>query len=455
VEVDILPAAWRRASRQLAAAVSDALDGDAPAGGDGPDLGEPLRAAPPAGGPATLWAAAKTGAAVAGLPLTATIGGYTAVRAQREALRRITLFPEQLRAIGEGRTGPLPVRRVGRLPSTGRFVFTSDLHRCVRGRVDWPARQGTKDLYRQVVADYAEGGWSLVENGDVEDFWMVGGSTWGTTYDLGRLAAGLAGPLADQTRRELLGDHLDRIVDNNRPLYDLLAELSATGRYHRTLGNHDDVLADPQLVDRLAQHLPGVEVPDALVLTDLGAEATTGPSLDAVAAVVMHGHLTDAWNGPGLATLGRTATWVASGLDDLPTGGALSGLPGEVATATLLGGRGENRLITLDERYGANRRFDSLDEERLFGQLARTAPEGGWPWLILGHTHFPMLRPLDAAGNPVRYANSGCGVLPGAFTALEWDGSRPDPLRLVVHHLEGGRPARTELAADGEVLAVR
>ncbi|MFM7509241.1 MAG: hypothetical protein ACKO5A_06800 [Actinomycetota bacterium] len=447
--MDFLPSRWRRAAfdavGQLADGVDDWWIGRHDAGPIGP--------APSAGVPATLWAAAKTGAALAGLPFTVTVGGAAAVRAQRTALRRIDAFPDQLRAIAEGRTGPLPVRRAHRLPATGRYVLTSDLHRCVPGRIDWPARQGTKDLYRQVVAAYAEDGWSLVENGDVEDFWMVGGSAWGATYDLGRLAAGLAGPLADRSRRELLGDHVDRIVGNNRPLYDLLAELSVAGRYHRTLGNHDDVLADPHLVERLGFHLPGVEVPDAIVLADLAAEAVAGASLDTVAAVVMHGHLTDAWNGPGLATLGRAATWISTGLDDLPTGGALSGLPGEVATDTLLGGRGENRLITLDARYGGNRRFDSLDEERLFARLG-DVPQTVWPWLIFGHTHFPMLRPLDADGHPVRYANSGCGVLPGAFTALEWDGSEPEPLRLVVHHLRHGRPTRTELVPDGDVLTV-
>ena len=123
------------------------------------------------------------------------------------------------------------------------------------------------------------------------------------------------------------------------------------------------------------------------------------------------------------------------------------------ATAALLAGRGENRLISVDARFGGNRRFDSLDEERLFDRLAVTAPESGWPWLVFGHTHFPMLRPLDASGRTVRYANSGCGVLPGAFTALEWDGGREDPLRLVLHHVVDDRPTRSELRPDGDLLA--
>ena len=58
------------------------------------------------------------------------------------------------------------------------------------------------------------------------------------------------------------------------------------------------------------------------------------------------------------------------------------------------------------ERIGGNRRFDSLDEERLFSHLAAVAtargeaigavrPDGsvGWPWLLFDHTHLPMLSP--------------------------------------------------------------
>jgi len=415
------------------------------------DPADPLTALRPAPGPgpvARAWAVTKAGAAVATLPAALPLSTVAALRSQREALRRIRVFPDQLRAICEDRPGPLPVRSVGRLPASGRYVVTSDLHRCIPGRLDWPARQGTKDLYRAVIAGYAEDGWSVVENGDVEDFWMVGGSTWGACYDAGRLAAGFAGPLANSTRRELLGDHLDRIVANNADLYHVLGELARDGRYHRTVGNHDDVLADRALVGRLAEHLPGVSAPDAIALARSGP-----PRVETTAAVIMHGHLTDAWNGPGLATLGRATTWLATTVDDLPIAAGLDGLPGEPATAVLLAGRGENRLISVDARFGGNRRFDSLDEERLFDRLAVTAPENGWPWLVFGHTHFPMLRPLDGSGRTVRYANSGCGVLPGAFTALEWDGGREDPLRLVLHHLVDGRPTRSELRPDGDLLA--
>jgi hypothetical protein len=407
------------------------------------------------GTPASVWAVAKTAASLALAPVGVPSLAVAASRAQQATLRRIERFPEHLHALAEGRRSPLPARRVERVDAGVRAVVTSDLHRCIPGRLDWPERQGTKELYRQVLEQYADEGWHLVENGDVEDYWMVGGSTWGAVYDAARLAGGAGGALADDPRRELLREHLDRIVDNNAAIYRLLRDgFCADGRYHRTMGNHDDVYADAGLVAHLRHHLPGTDLVDTILLTRAGAGDADG--IAGVDAVITHGHLTDAWNGPGVATLGRAVTWLATGLDDLPRMAAsVDGLPDEEATSRLLLGRGRNRLITVDPRFGGNRRFDSLDEERLFAALRRAEPEGGWPWIVFGHTHFPMLTPETADGVPVRYANSGCGVLERAVTLLEWDPGSGTDLRLVLWIDEGRGPTRIELLADGPVLSAR
>ncbi len=446
--MDIVPTPLREALLERIGQVADGIDHllNVPASPPAPN--------PSPGLPATMWAVTKAAFGAAGLPVSVPTLAIAAQRSQREALRRIDAFGEHLEALCSDGPSPLPGARARRAPASGRYVITSDLHRCIPGRLDWPARQQTKDLYRRVLEEYAADEWSLIENGDVEDFWMVGGSTWGAVYDVARLASGAAGFLADDTRRALLGDHLDRIVDNNAALYHLLDDgFARSGRYLRTIGNHDDVFTDPALVARLGQHLHAVDVPDAIVLERDGATADDGVS--GVDAVVMHGHLTDAWNGPGLATLGRVVTWAATGLDDLPRPASTAGLPEEPSPTALLGGRGENRLITVDPRYGGNRRFDSLDEERLFASLAAASHDHEWPWLIFGHTHFPMLRPVDASGTPVRYANSGCGVLTAGFTALEWDPTADEPIRLVLHHADGRDLVRTELVPDGDTLRVR
>jgi hypothetical protein len=154
--------------------------------------------------------------------------------------------------------------------------------------------------------------------------------------------------------------------------------------------------------------------------------------------------------------LGRAITWLGLGFDQLAATRSGDSLPDEEAVSRLLAGRGRNRLISLDPRFGGNRRFDSLDEERLFAALLRDEPEDGWPWLLFGHTHYPMLCPHDREGNPTRYANSGTGVLDGAISALEWDpGDDPSaPVKLVLWLTNDGAPSRVELAPEGATLRV-
>ena len=415
---------------------------------------EPVTAGPGPGMTATLWAGAKATAGIATMPLTLPALTLAALGSARRIGDRIDAFPDHLLAISNGSRPVLPGPRTTSLSSAHRYLITSDLRRCIAGRLDWPQRQGVKELYAEVLAGYADDGWHLIENGDVEDFWMVGGSTWGAVYDMAYLTGATVGPRRVEARRTLLGEHLSRIVANNADVYRVLRDgFAADGRYHRTMGNHDDVFADEVMVERLAEHLGDVEVSDTILLRRTDSDDPAERSIDSVDAVVAHGHLTDSWNGHDVAALGRAITWLATGLDDLPRGGRRNGLPDPGAIERLLNRGAANRLIAVDPRFGGNRRLDSLDEVRLFQRLDERAPEGGWPWLVHGHTHFPMLSPLDADDRPVRYANSGCGVLRGGFTALEWDASNPDdPLRLVVWHQRDGVATRTELVPDGDAL---
>jgi len=435
----------------------DAVDADLGAGdladADLTDAGLGLDAEPLVpGATASAWAVAKAALGIAGAPVAVPTMTVAALRTARITKARIARYPQHLHALAEGREAPLPLDRVARRPSSTRYLITSDLHRCIPGRLDWPERQGTKALYLQVLSQYVDEDWHLIENGDVEDFWMVGGSTWGAVYDVAYLTGGAVGPGRAEARRTILREQLDRIVDNNRAIYDLLRDrFCAEGRYLRTMGNHDDAYTDPEMVDYLQTHLPGAELVDTVLLARDGTTEADG--IAGLDAVIAHGHLTDSWNGPGFAPLGRSITWLITGLDDLPKIPKAGGLPDEEGLARLLGGRARNRLITVDPRYGGNRRFDSLDEQRLFSRLAEEAPEGGWPWLVFGHTHFPMLWPQGADGTAVKYANSGSAVLDGAMTCLEWDSSDAErPLRLIVWLAEPDGPRRVELVPDGRTL---
>ncbi len=165
--------------------------------------------------PASLWAMAKSGAGLAASPFTVPALTAAALRTAQLTTQRIEAFPDHLHAIVDGRRSPLPGSRTRRRPASERYLITSDLHRCVPGRLDWPGRQGTKELYAEVLGGYAADGWHLIENGDVEDFWMVGGSTWGALYDAGSLAALAAGPARTSMQRRVAREHLERIIDNN------------------------------------------------------------------------------------------------------------------------------------------------------------------------------------------------------------------------------------------------
>ena len=101
---------------------------------------------------------------------------------------------------------------------------------------------------------YATQGYHLIENGDIEDYWLRGGSTYGVIYDI---ASGLPAPYLDKAFNEAqvlaaTKFHLYAIVDQNKPLYTLIKSgFYDQNRYSRTVGNHDDVYSHPKMVEAL------------------------------------------------------------------------------------------------------------------------------------------------------------------------------------------------------------
>lgn len=393
------------------------------------------------------WAALKL--AVTGLLSPLWIPGLLlrAARNHRRARDLIELFPLQLQAIAHRRRPTAPANRVGEVAAETRMLIVSDLHRSVAGRLDWPHRQGTKALYEHVLDHYAAEGWELCENGDIEDLWMVGGSSYGAMYDLLRVGgAALAFFGRDGVLVETYRAHLDRIVANNAATYRRLrSDFVRTGRYHRTIGNHDDALARPGVAQRLRDHLGDVRPVDYLVLRDADGE---------VVAIVCHGHHTDGWCAPRRDYLGKLSSWFANTLVDVPGIDSPEGLPPAAATELFLRGEAPNRLITVHPTFGVTSSYDSLDEELLFSALD-PRPDG--PWLLMGHTHSPVSSPRSRSGRRwSRYLNSGCGVTRELLTAIEWDGTGPEPTaRLVAwtYRTDAARrrvPVRVELAAGDD-----
>jgi hypothetical protein len=366
------------------------------------------------GAVAKTWATTKV---LASLPITPPVTlliGWRAAANHLRAKQTMASLPDLVAAVCRGEETPPGFGRLRRLDATQPWLITSDLHRCVAGRLDLVGQQDDRELYAAMLDWYAERGFGLIENGDVEDFWMVGGSVWGSVYDVLRLVgAALVGRSGDSLRQATYVAHLERIVANNRPIYDRLGRrFGRAGRYHRTIGNHDDAYEDDRLAARLADLTGGATMSSWLALDGPGGTE----------AVLCHGHVADGWNAPGRATLGKLSSWVADMIRDAPVPLTPDDLPPPRVTRQLLSGRRRNGLLRVNPRFGASSSYDSLDEELLFDALGGAANVG--PWVIMGHTHFPVVEPAsDTGARWWRYINSGHGLGAGVITGVEWPGA--------------------------------
>ena len=358
-----------------------------------------------------------------------------------------------LNGIAEGFDRYRSIYRITRLPAAARYVIFSDLHRYTAGDLDIPKQQGDTALYAGVLEYYGRRKWTLIENGDVEDYWLRGGSAWGDAYDLASGFTGVGQDLAlESGMGGIAAEHLRRIVQNNALIYSLVKSLFLDqGRYQRTAGNHDDVYRSPAMVDELARYLPGVVMSDYICIDD-GAE-TIG--------IVAHGHQTDAWNGPACSFLGRTTTSIVSAVNEVLPDSWELGVPGQDDTDDLWDGDGTDNELTSLGALGVDSHTNSLDEQVLHEGYTNQWSAGG-PRLILGHTHALRLEAWDDDTH-VRwhqYVNEGCGISSHMVTALEWDGrANPAAPKLTLVAWRVGSATEVERGivdlADGGTLRVK
>lgn len=380
------------------------------------------------------WAATKLLAVAVSAPIGGPIVGALAARNTVVTKRLAARYAGVVDDVLAGRDLP-EAWTTARVDAGDRWFVASDLHRYVRGTFDWPGGQDTKDLYATVLNHYADHDHGLIEAGDVEDFWLTGGSTYGAAYDVLRLG-GLVRRSAAGRRwlSAVHGEHLRRVVANNPDIYRVIQDrFLATGRYLRLIGNHDDAFADPAVVEVLQETLPGTIVHDFVVFERDGEGI----------GVVTHGHHTDSWNGPGMSGLGRLGTWLASTIADAPLVGRELGVPDASITTGLLRGEHRSVLTPVSAIFGANLELYSVDEVLLFASFQRAWGEAGadldgGPYVLLGHTHLPLAWPVDPGSGRAwkRYVNAGSGVTRGLVTGVEWDGATgPEPdVRLVGWH---------------------
>lgn len=358
------------------------------------------------------WAAAKLAATVPTLPVIATAMFGSLPLDTAICRRRAQRLPGAL-----GSADPAIVGKHLRLDPGGKYLISSDLHRCIAGARDWPRLQQTDGLYQVTLEHYSQHDWGLVEAGDVEDMWMVGGSAVGAAIDALRLLGGLLWSVDRRLSHATARAQVTLIAANHADTYATIAErFAAVGRYWRLSGNHDDSLTRPEVAAALKRIIPGFAVHDLISLGELDQTPE---------AVITHGHLTDPWNGPRGAWRGRIITSLANTIADLR--GREMGITGATAREALVSGRAGNRLRSIRGPFSMDRDQFTLNETELHEAFADHFGEGAGPWLVMGHTHVPGDGPWDPGTESRyrRYVNSGSGVAERILTAVEWDGTSP------------------------------
>jgi UDP-2,3-diacylglucosamine pyrophosphatase LpxH len=311
------------------------------------------------------------------------------------------------------------MHRIEQLPHDRNYVITSDQHRWASvDEMDAASINKTRRLYAAVLEYYGLQEWTLIENGDAEDYWLRGGSAYGVVFDMANV---LPGPDLDRAfegrlKIDAAKMHLAKIVESNKVVYNRIEVLfDRNNRYVRTNGNHDDVNLRPEMIQELTRYFSNFRIAEYVVLED-------GPK---AVALISHGHQTDAWNHDACSYLGRVTTPLNSALRDLSFGEIKEGVPDAKVGDAIWAGKSANKLDEVGP-FGANSDLGSLDEQALFESFRKIwgtpANIEAGPWLILGHTHVPLSSPSSPVNNGIwgRYLNTGCCIFPSMITCVEW-----------------------------------
>ena len=360
--------------------------------------------------------------------------------------------------------------------SDGPFVVFSDHHIVPPENRQKKVWLQNRDAYAKLIRHYASNGYTIVENGDVEDLVILEPKRTEAVYlkvlaehskkkkgiDSKRLLSWFREypnemrDVLTATRSEWRQIQLDQIFDDpgNKPYYDALAEVAAANRLVRVAGNHDYEMQSLQVRE------PWMVPVDILLIGDDNDYA------------VMHGHQFDQATNPAVAPLygeviseclgvwfqGPDRSWSADSVRTILKGG----FPNRLATHGDHASGAASLLMTAlltsrdanDEEwamaweslfghpiaweYGANDwqasvrggfsrprdliddamlghqffKFRHLDEGEIVQNLATWDIETA---LVLGHSH--EVRAIEGGPGHCRYYNSGAA---GRFERLVW-----------------------------------
>lgn len=209
------------------------------------------------------------------------------------------------------------------LPTRGRYVVFSDHHLTHGGnRQNFMASSGNLELYREVLEQYLDEGFTLVENGDVEDLVIFEPTEAEMErrkeiLDEGKGDAASWAALNSRRATKRLAQLREIVEDgDNADYYGLLAEFNRAGRLVRVAGNHDYDLQKGDFLEVLRAKIPDLPAPaDYVFLTD--EDAATGAN---VRFAILHGHQFDTTCVPTLAPklgelFSESLAWAYQGAD--------------------------------------------------------------------------------------------------------------------------------------------
>lgn len=379
--------------------------------------------------------------------------------ALERVFRRVTdlLLRRPLAPDASGMVRPLAgVRYEARRPTSQNYVVFSDHHMAYQDhRQNFFATSLNAGLYAEVLGRYYDAGYTLVENGDVEELVIFEP----TLAEL-RLRQSMTWSEMDARRLVTRREQLARIINDpaNIPGYTQRARFQGKGQYIRTAGNHDYNIQQSSVLSILRERIPDLPPPYDYVLLE-----TKGR----VDWVIMHGHQFDKSTTPALAPrigeiISESLAWAYQGADrvwrwtdqvgDWALGRraffntlvgddvALGVGPGNLLRI-LIGEQHEqgpwealfghqvaweyfenrdpqvaidNEVKTGDEWF----KYRHLDELAISAWLSGSFTAENRPKLVLGHTHEPRYYPsLPNGGWTSTYFNSGSA---GRFENLIW-----------------------------------
>jgi hypothetical protein len=232
----------------------------------------------------------------------------TEAQMSAEVARQFSLFADRIKS--NKKTQELGHQYVLSAPTKKRkYVIFSDHHWSTNdNRQNYFGLTGNRKLYVDMLVKYFEEGYTIIENGDVEELVIFEP----TLEELDK-RAGMTGQELKEHRKKFRKESFAEIIksDENRDLYAILKKFHADGRYIKIAGNHDYDLQFDDTFEILADFFPGIERPYDYVLLE---------SEQRVEYAILHGHQFDYSTNPVLAqaygeTISESLAWAYQGPD--------------------------------------------------------------------------------------------------------------------------------------------